>query len=186
MIIKIQFCFSRRAFCILQIILFSSFGLYSVQAEVSQEYKVKAAFLYNLAKMVEWPEENGLLVSSGVFAMCFFGEESFGDELDSLQGKSIQDRLIELKRGVPLESITQCHVLFISIEEQNNLADILPVLNGLPVLTVGESEYFAENGGIVNLPQVGGRIRIEINLKMAQNVGLKMSSKLLTLAKIIE
>jgi len=180
--IKPYFCSRKKLLIILKIACFFGLNLFSVQAQVSQEYKVKAAFLYNLGRMVEWPEG----ANSGDLVMCFFGEESFGNELDSLKDKSIKDRPLKFRRNVQLDSIEQCHILFISEEEQENLEDIVYALNNLPVLTVGESESFAERGGIVNLPQIKGRIRIEININAAQNAGLKMSSKLLTLAKIIE
>jgi len=180
--IKKQFYSRKLLFVFLQLGCFVLLNLFSVQAQVSQEYKVKAAFLYNLGKMVEWPEDS---ISSDII-ICFFGEDSFGNQLDSLKDKSINDKVIDLRRNISLDSVAQCHMLFISDEELDNLEDILAIINGLPVLTIGESETFAERGGIVNLPQVKGRIRIEINLKAAQNAGLKMSSKLLTLAKIIE
>jgi len=174
--------FRKQLLIITQIICFLVLNLFSVQAQVSQEYKVKAAFLYNLGRMVEWPEG----ANSGDLVMCFFGEESFGNELDSLKGKSVKGRDLKFRRDVQLETIEQCHILFIGEAEQENLEDIIFALNDLPVLTVGESDSFAENGGIVNLPQIKGRIRIEINIKAAQRVGLKMNSKLLALAKIIE
>jgi len=180
--IKPCFQLREKMLTIFKIICFLGLNLFSVQAQVSQEYKVKAAFLYNLGRMVEWPEN----ASSGDLVMCFFGEESFGSELDSLKGKSIKDRTLKFRRGVQLDSMEGCHILFISDEEEENLEEIVSILGNLPVLTVGESDLFAERGGIVNLPQIKGRIRIEININAAQAAGLKMSSKLLTLGKIIE
>ena len=180
--IKHHFYSRKQLLIISKIICFLGLNLFSVQAQVSQEYKVKAAFLYNLGRMIEWPEN----ANSGDLVMCFFGEESFGDELNALKGKAVKGRALKFRRGVQLDTIEQCHILFIGDEEQKNLEDIVFALNGLPVLTVGESELFAERGGIVNLPQIKGRIRIEININAAQHAGLKMSSKLLTLARIIE
>jgi len=179
---KVYFYQRKQMLTFLKIICFLGLNLFSVQAQVSQEYKVKAAFLYNLARMVEWPED----ANSGELVMCFFGEESFGNELDSLRDKSVKGRALEFRRDVQLDSMEGCHILFISDDEEENLEDILYLLADSPVLTVGESDLFAERGGIVNLPQIKGRIRIEININAAQNAGLKMSSKLLTLAKIIE
>lgn len=160
-------------------------GTSSAFAEKFEEYKVRTAFLYNLARMVEWPSDE-LANANTPFTLCLFGEDFFGDTLDSLKNKTVKNRSLFLKRNVSLKELGQCQLLFISRSENERLSNILPYVENLPVLTVSDVSGFAEQGGIINLPTQDTHIQVEVNLKAARNAGLTISSRLLSLARIVE
>jgi hypothetical protein len=149
------------------------------------EYKVKAAYLYNFAKFVEWPAEV-LADPSLPLSICIFGKDPFGDALDTIKGKTVKGRKLLIKRYSGVEDLKECHIIFISPSEEKNLAGILEKIKDMHMLTVSDMEGFADRGGMINLNKSKNRIRLEINLDAAQHSGLKMSSKLLKIAKIIK
>ncbi len=147
------------------------------------EYQVKAAFLYNFGKFVEWPP--GALPADS-FAICVLGEDPFGPELDRLiEGKSVHGKKLGAHRLGRAEEAGKCQVLFVSASENGRLAHILASVRGRSVLTVGDTEGFAHRGGIINFRLVENKVRFEINLDAAERAGLTVSSQLLKLAKII-
>jgi len=157
-------------------------NLYAVAP--ASEYEVKAAFLYNLARMVQWPKEQDEAMAP--LNICFYGIDSFGDATNSLKNKKVKTRSISIIKNVKLNGMGQCHILFIDKSELNRLAYILNVINGRPVLTVGDVDTFAEKGGIVNLQKIGERVNIQINLNSAKQAELIISARLLALAEIVE
>jgi hypothetical protein len=146
------------------------------------EYQIKAAFLFNFAKFVNWPP--------GVFAqptspivIGILGENPFHDDLArTVRDKTVDDHPLVIKEFRSADQATNCHILFISTSEKNRLPEILKVLNGTSVLTVGEMERFTEAGGMINFVLEGTKIRFQINNDAATRAGLKISSKLLSLA----
>ena len=155
------------------------------ESRSAAEYQLKAAFLYNFARFVEWPPE-ALAVSSTTMTICVLGTDPFGGILDTvLKGKTVKGRTMEIKRGREIGSPKFCHILFISSSEKRHLAKIQKMLNGSSVLVVGEMDRFVQRGGIINFIRVKNKIRFEINPDAAEHVGLKISSKLLRLANII-
>jgi hypothetical protein len=151
-------------------------------ANSPSEYQVKAAFLYNLARMVEWPNES----ASAPLVMCFMGEDVFGSTTDGIANKTIRNRTLVFRKNTTLRDIEVCHILYISPSELNNVTAIAKTLASRAILTVGDVEEFTEHGGMVNLIRDNERINIEVNLKRAEKSGLKISSRLLTLAKIVQ
>jgi len=149
------------------------------------EYKVKAAYLYNFAKFVEWPAEV-LADPSLPLSICIIGEDPFGNALDTIKGKTVKGRKLLIKRYSGVEDLKECHIIFISPSEEKNLAGILEKIKDMHMLTVSDMEGFADRGGMINLKKSKNRIRLEINLDATQQSGLKMSSKLLKIAKIIK
>ena len=149
------------------------------------EYEVKAAFLYNFIKFVEWPDaafpDAGTPISIGVL-----GKNPFGPELETIiKDKTVKDRKVVVKRSGKIEDLRGCHLLFINSSEQDRLPEIIEDLRGKSVLTVGETKGFAQQGGVINFIMIENKLRFEINVDAAQRAGLKISSKLLGLAKII-
>ena len=118
--------------------------------------------------------------------MEILGEDPFGDTVESLGQKRVKGRAIRIKRFKDIGSDAGCHILFVSNSEKDALKDILRKTKGRAVLTVGESEGFAQNGGIINFLTLQNKIRFEINITAADQADLKISSKLLKLAKIIK
>jgi uncharacterized protein DUF4154 len=154
-------------------------------ASVMDEYQVKAAFLYNFTKFVEWPPD--LFESSdSPFGVCVLGQNLFGHALhEAARGKTVNGRMVVVY-GIPdARAASRCQILFVSASERKRFGAILGELRTGGVLTVGETEGFIEAGGIINLKLDGGKIQIQININAAEQAGLRISSKLLSLAQII-
>jgi len=146
------------------------------------EYQIKAAFIFNFARFVEWPPQafNG---SKAPFVIGILGENPFHDDLEqTVRDKTIDDHPMVVKEFRSPTDATNCHILFISTSEKPRLAQILKGLRGASVLTVGEMDRFAESGGMINFIVQGTKIRFKINNEVATSAGLKISSKLLNLA----
>jgi hypothetical protein len=154
------------------------------ESEVPQEYLIKAAFLYNFAKFVEWPA-NAFTHESDPIILCILGTDPFGNALDSIEGKMINNRKLEIKRCETVEEAKNCHILFVSSSKKTSVPQILNAFKNLAVMTVGDMEDFGRLGGIINFIIVENKVRFEINLDSAQKAGLKISSKLLKLAIIV-
>ena len=157
----------------------------AAQSARAPEYQVKAAFLYNFAKFVEWPAR-AFPGSSAPFRICVLGRDPFGDTLTNVvQGKSISGHaILSLQVQSPAEA-RSCHVLFLSQSDPETLKQGLDRLRGLPILTVGESADFLALGGMINFVLEEDRVRFEINLEAAERHRLKLSSKLLAVARLV-
>ncbi len=157
----------------------------SAQAQAFSEYEVKAVFLYNFAKFVEWPPEASETSDPG-FTFCVVGRDPFGDSLEQVvRGKSVNGRALKLRRVRAASQARTCQIAFISASERKRLQQILDSMSGVRVLTVGDTEGFVEQGGMINFALEEDRVRFEINLGAAERAGFKISSKLLSLAKIV-
>jgi len=151
----------------------------------SVEYRVKAAFLYNFTKFVEWPANDEK--KGKPFRIGILGKDRFGGEMEALAGKAVNDRFLEIQRFLGWEDrAAQCDILFISSSEEKNLPEILRRLNKAPILTVGDTDGYAARGVMINFFMEANKVRFEINLKPARHVGLKISSRLLKLAVIFD
>ncbi|MEW6304360.1 MAG: YfiR family protein [Verrucomicrobiota bacterium] len=149
------------------------------------EYQIKAAFLYNFAKYIEWPAEK-FPQSNSPIVMGVLGKDPFGVNLEkTIQGQHIGGRPLVVKRFEDIEGINGCHLLFVSSSERRRVADILERIKNDHILTVGESERFAAQGGVVNFIMVESKVRFEINVDAARRARLKISSKLLNLAQVV-
>jgi hypothetical protein len=149
------------------------------------EYAVKAAFLFNFAKFVDWPPE--AFANGSPMTICVLGEDPFGDTLDSLtRGEHVNGRDIAIRRPRGLEEARACHILFISASERHHVLEILYALRGASVLTVGDMEDFAQLGGVIRLAKQNYRIGLEISAQAAERAHVKISSKLWSLARIVD
>jgi len=149
------------------------------------EYQVKAAYLYNFAKFVEWPP-GSFASASANFQLCILGPDPFGEELRNLiRDKAMNGHPFEVRDVLDPRQAKGCQILFIASPEKKQWKQILSVLAGSSVLTVGENEGFAERGGMINFFLQNGRVKFEVNPKAAELAGLKISSKLLSVAKIV-
>ena len=155
------------------------------QSEPLTEYQIKAAFLYNLAKFVEWPGDP-LSDSQAPIVLGIVGEDPFGKALDAvILGKTVNGRGLVVRRLGRGGDLRTCRILFISSSEKRHLAQILESLKGSSVLTVGEADGFVQSGGVIQLLLEESRVRFEINPDAAARARLKISSKLLALARIV-
>lgn len=151
------------------------------QPTATLEYQVKAAFLYNFAKYVEWPSD--ALTNRDAFHVCILGENPFDLVLErTLHGKTISDRKLLAHQIQDVEEARDCHILFISSSESAHLQGILQILDGASILTVSEVGEFTEQGGMIQFRMQNGSVRFDINLDSARRAGLKISSQLLKLA----
>jgi hypothetical protein len=146
------------------------------------EYKVKAAFLFHFAQLVEWPA--GAFGAGGQsLNLCIFADEPHLRELqDTLEGKLVGTRVLHVLLLSSPQSAQGCNMLFLSSEEVRRQAVILKNLRGQPVLTVGESENFLSDGGMIQLHLEDDKVRFDINAGLADSSHLKISSRLLLLA----
>lgn len=147
------------------------------------EYQLKAAFLYHFAQLVTWPSD-AFADTSSPMVIAVLGENPFGKQLEeSVRGKSVNGHPLAVKEVETLaEATNTCHILFISSSERKRLPEILAALHGKSVLTVGETDHFTETGGMINFILDVTKIRFQINDAAAKAAGLKISSKLLSLA----
>ncbi len=150
------------------------------------EYQVKAAFLYNFAKFVEWPPQ-AFHDSGAPLTICVLGQNPFGRSLDqAVDGKVVDDRRLVVRQFADVRQVSGCHILFVSASERKVLRSILGDLKESGVLTVGETDGFTADGGVISLLLEGDRVRFEINLDAAGRQKLRISSKLLSLARIVK
>jgi hypothetical protein len=157
----------------------------SAQIPRAPEYEIKAAFLYNFAKFVDWPSQ-AFADSSTPLRICVLGRNPFGDALDKIaQDKSISGRSIVSRQMQSPQEARFCHVLFVTGSEPQALKRALEQVRDLPVLTVGESEDFLGFGGVINFVLEKERVRFEVNLEAAGHHRLKISSKLLAVARVV-
>jgi YfiR/HmsC-like len=153
------------------------------QTNNSSEYAVKAAFLFHFAQFVEWPDGTFKAASSPLM-YCTLGADPFSGALDdTLRGKTIGERVIHVQHLRSSEPVQGCQVLFIGAVEAKRTSSLLANLKKEPVLTVGESQNFAEEGGMIEFLLEGNKIRFAINLQAVNTARLKMSARLLALAK---
>jgi hypothetical protein len=150
----------------------------------ADEYQVKAAFLYNFAKFVEWPPDV-FESSDSPIGVCVVGQNLFGHALaEIVSGRIVNRRSFLVRQISDIKQASHCQILFVSSSERMRYGAILRELR-TGVLTVGETEGFIEEGGVVNLKLDGGKVQIQVNINAADQAGVRISSKLLSLAQII-
>ena len=149
------------------------------------EYEAKAGFLYHFGWFVEWPAttDQG---RAPAFTIGVLGAPPLGGVLDDImRGKSIGERPVVIQYYQRVEEAVSCHILFISASEEMWLPAILSGLGEASVLTVSDMERFTERGGMISLRLVDQKVRFDINMDAAERAGLKLSSQLLRLARVI-
>jgi hypothetical protein len=162
--------------------LLMSIAIVPLPAQTGSEFEVKAAFLYKFASFVEWPHDSPNLP----VAICIVGHDPFGGALDRVvKGKTVNGREFAIHRLKSGDGVGECHILFISGSERKRLRMALDRLQGVPVLTVGDMPEFCENGGAINFEVTDNRVQLEINPTAAERAGLQVSSRLLSLARIV-
>ncbi len=156
-------------------------GLAAAEAPPT-EYQLKAAFLFNFAKFVDWPTE-AFSARDSPLVIGVLGENPFGQGLEeTIRNKSVGGHPLSVKATNSLAEARKCHILYISPSETGRLHQVLDSVRDSNVLTVGETEQFLDSGGIINFVIQGQKIRFEINAGAAKRAGLKVSSKLLSLS----
>jgi hypothetical protein len=153
---------------------------------LASEYQVKAAFLINFPKYVDWTAAAFAETNSPI-VIAVLGETPVTDELQkAAAGRTVNGRNIILKHLTYGEEYGICHILFISAAEERHSPEVLAKLKDASVLTVGESDGFLESGGIINLARRDQKIGLEVNLIAANKARIKVSSKLLNVASAVK
>jgi hypothetical protein len=149
-----------------------------------REYQLKAAFVYNFIKFVDWPGAV-LPETSDTISVCVLGEEAFAEGFDTLKDKTVKGKKLAVRRLEQVKDADGCHVLFISSSADKRAPQVLQTLQSASVLTVGEMDRFPQLGGIINFVVERNKLRFEINVSSAERARLKLSSQLLSLAKVV-
>jgi hypothetical protein len=172
--------FAVLAICIIRLVLLP---VDSAAQGDSVEHQVKAAFLYNFAKFVDWPP-TAFSRPNDAITICLAGD-AFAAELEkAVQGESLNGRRLVVRRIAAPEPLRGCHILYIDPSQTRRYAE-LPAIGSQPVLTVGESEDFIASGGMIRFVETGHRIHFQINPEAVDRASLKVSSRLLRLAEIV-
>ena len=149
------------------------------------EYQIKAAYLFNFLKFVEWPDDPPS-DPHGKWVVGFVGDSPVGDELTRLvEGKSVLGRDLQVKKLLPADNLRACNIVFISESEKKRLPAILAALHGSSVLTVADMDGFVSSGGMIQFVVEDARVRVTIDVDATNRARLKVSSKLLVLAHVI-
>jgi len=173
------------ALLLLSALLFSSTPGWSAETGNYKEYQIKAAFLYNFTQFIEWPT-NAFPEASTPLKIGILGTDPFGKTLDDLvRDEKVSGHPLAVVRYRHVEDIKDCHILFVSQSEASRIDDILHALKDRPILTVGESENFARNGGMIRFLTEKNKTRLRINATAAKDANLILSAKLLKLAEIV-
>jgi uncharacterized protein DUF4154 len=154
----------------------ASYGIPQEQDELA----VRAAFVFNLTKYVEWPHGGHQLT------IGFLGEGPMGEALkQTLHGKTSDSRPIDVMLHPSDAALERCNLLYVAYSSSRKNREVIEKLRNREVLTIGETDAFARDRGIVGLVKKGHQIQIQINLEAARVAGIKVSSRLLSVATVI-
>lgn len=167
---------------ILSFLLFVTFiGVEYACAQPVSRYEVQAAFIHKFIKFIEWPED-ALPTGSNVIVVGIIGKGPMVNALNNIKGKEVKGLKIVVRKVSELHELEHCNILFISPSEEKRNTEILNTVKGSNILTIGQRKGFARKGVIINFVVVDNKIRFEINLNAGEGAGLRISSKLLSLA----
>ena len=154
-------------------------------AQTATAPELKAAFLYNFAKFVEWPSES--MPAGTPLVVCVLGDGAVADALEeTVKGRAIDSHQVTTRRVKIDSSLRTCHVLYVSGVDAKRSLELLEGLGDSAVLTASDFDRFAQLGGVANFFVENGKMRFAVNIESAQRARLQVSSKLLGLAKIVK
>jgi hypothetical protein len=164
-------------------IVLGAVGVLSLHGQIN-EYQVKAFFLYNFARYVEWPTET-FKAANDPIVICILGQNPFGGALEqAVAGKVLGARPFAIRQISDIQPGSNCHILFVNSSEKKRFRSMAGRLKGSAVLSVGETPGFTADGGVINFKLEDGKVRFEIDVEAAGREHLRISSKLLSLAQI--
>jgi len=167
------------------LLIITSWAVPYAQPQEAQEYELKSAVLFKLLKFIAWPE--GVIeASNNKYILYVLGDSLVGESLQRYDGKEIEGKTLEIHMVKKIEDIGPCHIVFVCSSERAQLSPIIKTLEERSILTIGDTEGFIQQGGIINLVIKESRIRFEVSVKAAEHASLQISSKLLRLAVIID
>ena len=146
--------------------------------------RVKAEFVERFTRFIEWPGEAE--APPGPFVLGLFGEGPVAASLERMAAtRRLRGRPLEVRRLATPEGVTACHAVWIAGSRSGDLAGLLALTAGRPILTLGDTDGYGTRGVILNLRPAGRHLRFEVNLHEARRSGLKLSSKLLRLGTVV-
>ena len=159
--------------------------IYARAPQINAEYKLKAAFLYNFTRFVEWPE-NAFSSTTSPVIIGIIGEDPFGAFIDELvSNEKIGNRSIIIRRFKGVTDIANCHILYICYQQTEKIAAVLSTASNKGILTIADAPPFTRMGGMVQFYTDKNKIRMQINNGAAKRAGLNISTKLLSVAKVV-
>jgi hypothetical protein len=162
-------------------------GSVAIGAEIAAEYQLKAEFLERFTRFIDWPANSPVSDPAVPFVIGVLGPDPFGSFLDELAASHrIKGKNVEIRRLSSLDNVNACDVLFISATEKKDLRKVLSRTDSKPILTVSDSDGFGSEGVLINFYTEGDKIRFEINVNTVDRSGLKVKSKLLKLARLVD
>jgi hypothetical protein len=154
------------------------------QQSKPQEYQIKAVYLYNFSKFVQWPPA---AENKDSFAICVLGHDPFGAALDQvLVGEKIEQKAMVARRITDVQEAAKCQILFIASSESARAKQILSSLGKNSILTVSDIPNFSVIGGMIQFVNLENKVRFEVNLSAADKAGLTFSSQLLKVASSVK
>jgi hypothetical protein len=178
-------CAWRRLTAVIAMLALLHIPVLQAQQPKVSEYQVKATYLYNFGRFVQWPS-NATTAKGDSFSICVLGQDPFGPTLDStLAGETLDGKPLAAKRISTPREAGECRILFISSTEENHLKEILAALDESSILTVSDMPAFSRRGGMIQFVLDGGKVRFEINLAKAETAKLTLSSELLKVATTV-
>lgn len=173
------------AACLMLAVIAVACHAQGTESSDSSEYLIKAGFTYNFAKLMQWPV-NTFPHSDSPIVIGVLGVDPFGGTLDEvLSGKKVDNHSFVVKHLKWGNDVKDCNILFVSSSEAAHFDEIFHLLKGLPILTIGDSPNFARRGGIINFILVDDKVRFEVNVEAAKQADITISSRLLSLARIV-
>lgn len=148
------------------------------------ENKVKTAYIYNFTKFIDWPVDTGAETAEPI-KICFFGSDPLRTQLGELNNRQARGRSIKIVRIKDVNAISPCNMIFISRSEERQLSLVLERLQGTHVLTVSDIPQFSHKGGMIGFVTENERVKVEVNQRSVRLAGLKVSAKLLEIARVI-
>lgn len=169
----------------LLIFLVLPFGVNPASGQVSREYAIKAAFMFNFAEFTEWPA-SAFPTPDSPMVIGILGADPFGKVLDdTVRNEAVRGHRLTVERYRKVEEIKTCHILYIGQSEAGHLDQVLAALRGKPVLTFSDIEGSAPQGVMVRFVAERNKIRLRINVEAAKIAELTISSKVLRAAEIV-
>jgi hypothetical protein len=155
--------------------------LRNANAENNQEYAVRAGLTANFARFTSWPNDVGKDIT-----LCLAGDPALEEAFLSLSGKAIGDKTLQIRYLSRFNNLAECQLLYISELDKNKLLFLFNEIKSLPILTLGENDFFIKNGGMVSIQIIDGKVSLSINLKATKKSSLSISARVLKLATVIQ
>ena len=149
----------------------------------AEEYRVKAAFIFHFAQLVDWPAEKPTGTDHSL-VLCTLGEDPFQGVLEgTVAGKAIGNRIVRIRHLGEPQDMQACQIVFLGRAQGKRIPMLVANLHNAPVLTVGETAGFLDAGGMIDFLLEDNKLRFEVNLEAAESADLKIGSRLLVLAQ---